>query len=380
MAADIIPLVELFGEIPDFRQASGKRYTLAAILALAGAAMLCGYRSYSAIAEWGRNYGQPLVAALGFANGKTPAASTLHWIFRHLDCAQFESQLGQWAEQVLTGQPPASEQAEGIAIDGKTLRGSQKHGAPGAHLLSAFSQRLGITLAQQAVADKSNELFQIEDVLEALVLTGRIVTTDALHTQRYVAQTILDGDGDYVMLVKGNQPEMLADIQLLFQERQVVAETLSATETVAGGHGRIEVRRLTASSALTDYLDWPGLQQVFEVERTVTRQRTGQARREVVYGITSLPPQRADAARLLSLVRQHWTIENKSHWVRDVTYDEDRSQVRCGSIPQTMAALRNLAIGLMRIAGEPNIAAACRRFAAQPWAALALIGIPARIE
>ena len=91
------------------------------------------------------------------------------------------------------------------------------------------------------------------------------------------------------------------------------------------------MRRLTASSALADYLNWPGLQQVFEIERTVTYKRTGQQRREVVYGITSLPPPRTDAARLLSLVRQHWSIENKSHWVRDVTYDEDRSQVRCGA-------------------------------------------------
>lgn len=95
MATDIIPLIALFGEIPDFRQASGKRYTLAAILALACAAMLCGYRSYGAIAEWGRNYGRELVTALGFANGKTPCASTLHWVFRHLDCAQFESKLGR---------------------------------------------------------------------------------------------------------------------------------------------------------------------------------------------------------------------------------------------------------------------------------------------
>lgn len=380
MSVEITPLVELFGEVPDFRQASGKRYPLSAILALACAAMLCGYRSYSAIAEWGRNYGQVLVKALGFANGKTPGASTFHWIFRHLDCVQFESKLTQWAEQVLASSASPAEQAEGIAIDGKTLRGSQKQGATGAHLLSAFSHRLGITLAQQAVADKSNELFQIEDVLESLVLTGRIVTMDALHTQRYVAQTTLDGDGDYVMLVKGNQPEMLADIELLFQERQVVAETLTAIETVEAAHGRIEVRRLTASSALADYLDWPGLQQVFEIERKVTSKRTGQERRETVIGITSLSPQRADADRLLCLVRRHWSIENKSHWVRDVTYDEDRSQVRCGNIPQMMAALRNLAISLMRIAGETNIAAAGRRFAAQPWAALALIGIPARIE
>ena len=275
----------------------------------------------------------------------------------------------------MASQPPTSEQAAGSAIDGKTLRGSQKHGAPGAHLLSALSHRLGVTLAQHAVAAKSNELDQIADVLEALVRTGRIVTPAALHTQRYVAQTILDGAGDYVMLVKGNQPARLADMQLLFQERQVVAETLTATATVDLGHGRIEVRHLTASSALADYLAWPGLQQVCEIARTVTIKRTGQARRATVYGITSLPLQRAAAARLLSLVRQHWAIENQSHWVRDVTYDEDRSQVRCGSIPQTLAALRNLASGRMRSAGEANIAAACRRCAAQPWAALALIGI-----
>jgi predicted transposase YbfD/YdcC len=122
------------------------------------------------------------------------------------------------------------------------------------------------------------------------------------------------------------------------------------------------------------------LAQVFRLERSVRMKKTSQERHEVVYGMTSLPPERADAARLLRLTRNHWCIENKSHWVRDVTFDEDRSQVRCGSIPQTMAALRNLVIGLMRLNGETNLAAACRRFAAQPWAALALIGIKPRIE
>ena len=158
MAAEIIPLVELFGAIPDFRQASGKRYALSAILALACAAMLCGYRSYSAMAEWGRNYGQSLVAALGFANGKTPGASTLHWIFRHLDCSSSNASWGSGRSRCWRASQPRG-QAEGIAIDGKTLRGSQKQGASGAHLLSALSHRLGVALAQQAVADKSNELF-----------------------------------------------------------------------------------------------------------------------------------------------------------------------------------------------------------------------------
>jgi hypothetical protein len=123
------------------------------------------------------------------------------------------------------------------------------------------------------------------------------------------------------------------------------------------------------------YSDWPGLAQVFELGRYVLTPQTTEERVEVVYGVTSLSPERGTPERLLALVRGHWQIENKSHWVRDVTFDEDRSQVRCGNIPQVMAALRNTAIGLLRWAGYSNMAAACRRFAAQPDLALTLIGI-----
>lgn len=123
------------------------------------------------------------------------------------------------------------------------------------------------------------------------------------------------------------------------------------------------------------YSDWPGLAQVFEIGRHVITQRTGEERVEVVYGVTSLRPERGTPGQLLALVRGHWRIENQSHWVRDVTFDEDRSQVRCGNIPHVMAALRNTTIGLLRGAGHTNIAAACRWFAAQPAQALALLGI-----
>lgn len=374
MPAQIIPLVEVFVEIPDFRADQGKRYPLSGILALACAAILCGYRSYGAIAEWGRNYGQPLVRALGFKKGKTPCAATLHDVFRGLDAAAFEARLGQWTEQVLAACPSDPAALEAVAVDGKTLRGSVKQGAQGAHLLAAISQRLGLTLAQQAVSAKSNELGHMQDLLAALVLEGKVLTADALHTHRATAQAIVDQGGDYLLLVKDNQPQLQEDIALLFSEPQVVAETLTQTTTVDCGHGRIETRTLVASSALADYSDWPGLQQVFRLERTVTRKRSGGQRHEVVYGITSLPPQRADAADLLRLCRNHWQIE-VHHWLRDVTFDEDRSQVRSGHIPQVMAALRNTAIGLLRLAGETHIAAACRRLAAQPWVALALIGI-----
>lgn len=232
-----------------------------------------------------------------------------------------------------------------------------------------------MTLAPQAVDDKTTEVFAIEDLLAVLMLKSRIMTVDALHTQRFVAQTILDWDADCILLVKENHPEILTDIQLLFQEPTVVADTLPQAESLDPVHGRIERRVLIASTALTGYLRWAGLQQVFRLERTVSLKKSDKKRHEVVYGIASFAPDRADAARLLRLVRQHWYIENKSHQARDVTFDEDRSQVRRGAIPQMMAALRNVAIGLIRLSRQNNIAAGPRRFAVQPWAAVALLGI-----
>ena len=368
------PLIEILAEIPDFRSNHGKRHPLVAIFALACSAMLCGYRSYTAIAEWGRHYGEPLVRALGFTR-HPPCAATLHTVFRHVDRAALEAKLGTWAEGLLGEAPRPEEGADAIAIDGKTLRGSQTQGAPGVHLLSALAHRVGLTLAQQAVDDKTNEIPVALEVLRHLVLEGRIVTMDALLTQRQIAQHIVDAGGDYVMVVKENQPQLLEDIATVFALAPIAGERRTAAETLDLGHGRIEQRGLQTSNVLRGYSDWPGLAQVFQLERQVIIKNTGEVREEVVVGVSSLTPERADAARLLAVVRGHWSIENRSHWVRDVTFDEDRSQVRCGNIPQVMAALRNTVVGLMRWAGYTNIAAACRRFAAQPQAALHLIGI-----
>jgi predicted transposase YbfD/YdcC len=212
-------------------------------------------------------------------------------------------------------------------------------------------------------------------VLEGLVLKGRVITLDAMHTQKQTAKAIIGCQADYVMLVKGNQPKLLDDIQFVFQQAGEFDHQLSMSETVDYGHGRIEHRRLKASSELADYIDWPGIDQVFQLKRTFTHKNSGEQINEMVFGITSLKKQQANPHRLLGYVRQHWHIENKSHWVRDVTFGEDHSQVRCGNIPQVMAALRNTVIGLMRWCGESNIAAACRRFAAQPDQALEMIGI-----
>ena len=374
MIAHPRPLIEVFSAIPDFRKPRGKRHPLTAIFALACCAMLCGARSYSAIAEWGRNYGTRIAQALGFPHA-TPCAATLHTIFRHVDRDEFETHLGAWADSVVGSLPAPPEAPEpAVALDGKTLRGAKKQGAPGTHLLSALAHQVGVTLAQHAVDDKTNEITAVGTILEQLVLEGRIVTMDALLTQRHVAQTIVDKGGDYVMIVKENQPQLRADIELVFT-LPPMGDRQDTARTVDLGHGRIEQRNLTTSEALVGYSDWPGLAQVFELGRHVMFPKTGKERVEVVYGVTSLRPERATPERLLALVRGQWQIENQSHWVRDVTFDEDRSQVRCGNIPQVMAALRNTTVGLLRWAGHTNIAAACRRLAAQPVQALALIGI-----
>jgi hypothetical protein len=197
---------------------------------------------------------------------------------------------------------------------------------------------------------------------------------DALLTQRHSAQTIVDKGGDYVMIVQEHQPQLRADLALVFP-LPPVGDRHATARTVDLGHGRLEQRHLTTSAALVGSSAWPGLAQVFALGRHVKFPKTGKERVEVVYGVTSLRPERATPERLLALVRGQWQSENTSHGVRDVTCDEDRSQVRCGNIPQVMAALRNTTIGLLRYPGYANIAAAGRRLAAQPLQALALIGI-----
>lgn len=263
-------MIEVLAEVPDPRKPRGKRHPLVAILALACAAMLAGYRSYSAIAEWGHNYGPEVMRALGFTREASPCASTLGNVLRVIDRDAFEAKLGNWADSVLkaTPMPEGSEdQPDLVAIDGKELRGSKKQGAPGAHLLSALSHRLGLTLNQRAVDDKTNEIPAMPEVLRGLVLEGRILTVDAMHTQIETAKAIVAGKGDYVMIVKENQPDLLAEIKLVFEERELLAETMTTAETLDIGHGRIEHRWLTASTALVGYCRWPGHQQVFEIKR-----------------------------------------------------------------------------------------------------------------
>lgn len=367
------PLAAVFAAIPDHRHARGKRHPLVALLLLACVAMLGGARGPSAIADWAKNHGEEWRTRLGLMHPKGPSQSTVRRLFAHIDVATLEAQLACWAQHMLTALPPVEPTTlEGVAMDGKTLRMSARCGASDPHLLSLYSHRLGLVLAQVAVADKTNEIGASDDALAHLLLTGVVLTGDALLAQTTIAQTLLDQGNDYLLVVKENQPTLHEDLVTLFADADAPVQVVEQEETHSQ---RIERRRLTVSTELAGYSDWPGLAQALCIERQRTDMRTGKRSVERAYAVTSLPPERATPGQLLVLWREHWLIENRLHYVRDVTYGEDGATVRAGRGAQALAAVRNVAIGLLRLAGEANIAAGCRRYAAQPALALAAVGL-----
>ena len=220
---------------------------------------------------------------------------------------------------------------------------------------------------------KESELGLAANLLVQLELKGRVVTGDALYTQRGLSLRVLEQGGDYFWTLKHNQPGMREVVSLLF-EQPPWGESFACAYQEGWRGDRWESRRLWASTALNDYLDWPGLGQVCCVERV--RRHKGKETVVRAYAITSLPVERADAARLLEIWRGHWGIENRLHWVRDVVFGEDRSQVRKGSAPQLLAALWNLVIGMFRLSGVKNIAAALRHYGWKPRETLTPIGLP----
>lgn len=229
------PLVEVLQGVADPRSSMGKRYSVSSVLSLCIAGMLCGCKSYGAVAQWGRECDGGLARRLGFLVVTTsgverrPGASTLFYILQKLDWVEVERRLGGWMEEVMASLPPEEGFLEAIAVDGKTLRGTAKQtrakvgdeaaprfeaasptedgpdsslktdlensNLPGSHLLSAFGHRLGVTLAQRAVSDKTNEISAVPELLDGLFLQGRVVTMDALLTQRAIAEKIVEKKG-----------------------------------------------------------------------------------------------------------------------------------------------------------------------------------------
>jgi predicted transposase YbfD/YdcC len=267
-----------------------------------------------------------------------------------------------------------------LLIDGKVLRGTIPTGeTQGVHLLAAYLPREGVVLMQVEVADKENEITAAPRLLEVLDLRGKVVRGDAMLTQRELSVQILDAGGDYLWVVKENQPALRADIAEVFQPAPPAAgwgpapRDLRAAQTVNSGHGRLEKRTLTASTFLKGYADWPGLEQVFQLERQVIVQRTGEIRRETVYGITSLTPQEACPRCLLQMLRDYWAIENGLHYRRDKTLREDATRMSNATQAQVLAIVNNLVIALVKRQGYDNLAAARRYYNAAPEQALQLL-------
>ena len=243
-------------------------------------------------------------------------------------------------------------------------------------MLSAVAHQTGVVLGQWPVDEHTNEIGMMKPLLLDLVLAGRVVTTDALLTQKEIVDTIVDQGGDYVLPVKENQPKTCEAIADWFAYPAPYEYPNQCAETVEKGHGRLVTRRIETTTLLNDYLDWAGLAQCFKLSRRTIHLATGEVRTETVYGITSLAPDQASPQALLTFVRQHWTIENKLHWVKDVIFDEDRCQLRVGRKHHLMALVRNTVLSLLRLDGRQHIASTLRSFAAQPHSALALVFHP----
>lgn len=376
---DVPPLASILAEIPDVRQESGKRHPLSGMLVMAVVAVLCGYKTLNAIAEWGQNYGEEYKAQFGFERHGYPSKSTWYRVFGQIQIDKLEEKLIGWANTAMTACQGELEK-EGISIDGKTLRGSKKQGAQKGHLLSAVTHSLGVVLGQVAVDDHTNEIGVVEALLVKLALEGKILTADALLTQKKVVKHVLEQKGDYLLLVKENQPRTYQAIATWFAEEPLRHEQNGYAKVTEKKHGRLTTWTIETTTALNTYLDWSGLQQAFKITRKVVYISTGELSEQVRYGITSLSPKSASPEQVLKYKRNHWTIENRLHWVRAVIFDEDRSQVHCGNTHHVMATIRNLAISLLRLADQDSIAQAVRFCAARPDFAIFLVCPPSLIE
>jgi predicted transposase YbfD/YdcC len=366
---DLGAIYQQFQTLADARKRRGVRYPLAVLLTIAVLAKLSGSSQVAAITDWAQARAEALAELFELKRPSMPHQATWTRVFgQALAVTALEQAVARLSAGASTAEVPERGSLI-INLDGKTLRGTIPLGhTSGVHLLAAYQAEDGRVLAQVSVGDKTNEIGAAPALLEQIELTGAVVTGDAMHAQRNLSAQVVEAGGDYFWWVKDNQPTLLADLELLFAEEYVsagwsgLALDFTTARSVDKGHGRIEVREVTASSLLQEYVDWPYLAQVVRVSRTrITKLKT---EHEVSYAISSLPEGVADAARLLSISRAHWRIENGLHYRRDVTLKEDASLVRVGQAPQVLAALNNLVCGLCARAKVANLAA-FQRFVAR---------------
>lgn len=340
-----VGLVQVLADLPDPRRRRGVRHGLVGLVMVALAAVTAGARSYAAIGGWAAEL-------TGDDLARAPEQSTFRRVFGRLDAAVLDGLVGAflWTRTATVARHRV------IAIDGKTLRGARTATTAAPHLVAAVDHASGAVLGQLTTAAKSNETPTVRTLLKTFHVNGVVGTVDAMHTQTNTATAITAAGGDYVFTVKANQPTLYAACTKL------PWRDVGAHSTLSTGCGR-RVRRTTKVVAAPTWITFAGAAQVAQIHRTTTR--NGNTTVEVVYVITSADHRAAPPTVLAAWIQGHRGIENRTHWVRDVTYDEDRSRVRTGNAPHVMATLRNTAISLRRLSGATNIAASLRQHAAR---------------
>jgi len=341
----------------------------------------------AAIAEWVHLRAGWLSRVLPTKRASFPCAATYSNILRAVGAEQVTEVMRQLLTRLeaqrrcgeepsrLLGQETSQDHVH-VALDGKTLRGTLGHQAldqKKMHQLALYETQTGVVLKEQVTGEKENELSIVSAFLTPELVKGRIVSADALHTQQAFCFKVTRWLGDYVLVAKDNQPTLADDLRLFFSDPPLDCQDWREDETWNKGHGRLEKRELTASTELNDFLagKWAGVAQVFQLKRTVSEK--GQMRQETIYGITSLSVSQASAKRLLELVREHWWIENRLHYRRDVTLREDQCQVRKGIAPRVLAVLNSFLLALLDFLGVNNVPSQMRRFEAQPLLAVRLL-------
>ena len=354
---------EVLSIITDPRGRRGRRYELATVLVVALAAVVGGSRSLASIAGWAADLPTWHWPRLGITR-RPPSLSTIRRVLLRVDPEVVDAVLHAW----LATLTPVSSRWRAVAVDGKTCRGARGVDGSRVHLFSIVDHATGVPLGQVNAGGKDHEIAAFAAVLDRINLNGVIVTADALHTQRGHAHYLHRHGGRYVFVVKRNQPTLYDQLAGLPWSKVPVAHRV-----VEKGHGRRESRTLQLTGVRAG-IGFPHARLAGRIVRNRTETATGETTQEIVYVVTSLGWSDIAPADLATLVRGHWSIENKVHWVRDLTFDEDHSTVRTGTLPQLMATLRNTAIGLLRLRGKhTNIAAATRSLGRQTGQLLDLI-------
>jgi predicted transposase YbfD/YdcC len=372
---DLDSLFAALARLRDRRDARGLRYALVTVLVFIVLAKLCGEDHLRGIAQWVDLRKEALAEMLGLSKLQAPHATTYSRVLnKAIDIDEFEQ-----VTREFFGDQPGSGQSMLLNLDGKTMRATIPEGKTrGVHLLAAYLPEEGWVAFQVEVGSHENEIPAAVRVVKQLDLRGKVVTGDALLAQRELSVAVVDGGGDYVWTVKGNQGQLERDIELLFAPESCTGgfspchKDFQTVVTRGKGHGRRERRTLTSSNMLKDYVKWPYCEQVFRLERHFVRISDNKVSEEVSYGVSSLTRAEADAERLLALVRGHWGIENGLHFRRDDTLKEDRCRLK-GQGAQAMAAINNLVLGLLRKTDFETLPDARRYYAVNLPAAIALI-------